>query len=155
MDNKTLRSIADHPEVIKPFGNYICVDIMKPQEESFGGVLLPDQVKDNDKQMLARVISVGPGVRSLLTGEFMPLQCKEGDLVVILRHAPVEVKLAGKVTHIIFEGDILGKIDETKLGDIQAQEPEKPETEAYEVSEEVKAEVKELPSGLFVVNSNG
>ena len=118
--NKLGKVLMDNPNLIEPFGNYIVIELLQIAETTFGGVLLPDEVRSKDRQTLARVISAGPGQRSITTGERMALQCSPGDLVIILKHAPIELKLAGKTCHVIAEGDLIGRVDEVTLSELAA-----------------------------------
>jgi co-chaperonin GroES (HSP10) len=112
---ETLQALGRSPEVVEPFGNYLTIRLFKPNDTSKGGIVLPENVRDNDKQMLAEVISTGKGQRNLLTGEYMGCLCGPGDLVIIMKHAPVEIKVGGESFHVIFEGDVIGKVDRDAL----------------------------------------
>ena len=113
--HKLMEVLAKNVKVIQPYGNYVTIKLFKPEETSQGGIVLPDQVLENDKQMLALVMSVGPGMRGLMDGKPIGTFTEEGDLILVLKHAPVEIKLGGHTAHIIGEGDILGKLDKVAL----------------------------------------
>lgn len=119
---KLLKAIGKNPNVIKPLGNYSVVEVFKPEKESMGGIALPDQLVDKDKQCLARILKVGPGQRALMDGTPMGMHVKEGDLVVILKHTPIEIKLGGEVFHVLAEGDIIGVVDEEALNTILGED---------------------------------
>src|SRR5207253_1600199 len=111
---------------------------------------------------LARVIKTGPGARSNSTGEVLPCISEEGDLVIIQKHAPMEVKLGGEKVHVVFEGDVVGKVsreDEAKLNamveelkaKVAAEQAERESKVGTPVEETEVATVTEMPSGLFLV----
>jgi co-chaperonin GroES (HSP10) len=143
--HKLLKAIGSNPRLIKPLGNYIVIDVFKAQKETEGGVVLPEQVVDKDRQMLARVLAVGPGQRSLLDNKTVGVFVKEGDLIVILKHTPIEIKLGGATCHVIAEGDIIGVVDEEELQKVLDEEPETVEPEV--VAEEVVEDPLEQTAG--------
>jgi chaperonin GroES len=153
-----------NPHLITPYGNYVFCKILEIEEETLGGIVLPTQVVERDRQMLARVIKTGPGARSNSTGEVLPCISEEGDLVIIQKHAPMEVKLGGEKVHVVFEGDVVGKVsreDEAKLNamveelkaKVAAEQAEREAKVGTPVEETEVATVTEMPSGLFLVTS--
>lgn len=159
---KEQEQIGSHPELLEPYGNYISIRLKKVETETLGGIALPDEVASRDRQVLARVVRVGPGQRSITTGELMPCQSKPGDLVIIMKHAPIELKLAGKSFHMLAEGDILGRIDESFLAVLMAeQEKLAAAAAALKVADQPAGTTLDTetedgtvlarPSGLFVV----
>jgi co-chaperonin GroES (HSP10) len=148
-NHKLLKAIGSNPRLIKPLGNYIVIDVFKAQKETEGGLVLPEQVVDRDRQMLARVIAVGPGQRALLDSQCVGVFVKPGDLILLLKHAPIEIKLGGAVCHVIAEGDIIGTVDEDELQKVLDTEPEQvePEVAAEEVVEDP---VEQTAGGVWV-----
>jgi chaperonin GroES len=161
-----LKTIGAHPELLAPYGNYIVVELLKPEKESAGGLALPDEVIARDRQMLARVIAVGPGQRSITTGELMPCFTYPGDLVLVLKHAPIDIKIGGHTFNVLAEGDIIGKLDEATLelllaeaevaeaekqAALEAEAAAKAETEGVVEQETDEGTVTERPSGLLIV----
>ena len=119
--NLMLKTLGQNPDLVIPYGNNVVVKLFEVSNESVGGVLLPDEVVSRDRQVLARVIGVGHGQRSITTGEPMECFSKPGDLVIVLKHAPIDIVLAGEKFHVVFEGDIVGKVDEAKLNELLAE----------------------------------
>ena len=149
-------AIADNPNIVQPMGNYVIVDIFKAEDQTKGGVALPDQVKDQDRRMLAWVLSVGKG-RKGLAGELMKPEVEPGDLIILLRHAPIDVVLVrGKKFSVVAEGDILGKIDQWQLNKILYYMPEESEgsKESYSLSDGTQARVTSRDSGLVMVETD-
>lgn len=156
-----LKVIGEHPELLAPYGNYITIELTKAEKETIGGVYLPDELVDRDRQVLARVIAVGPGQRSL-NGERMPCFTQPGDLVLVLKHAPIEIKVGGSKFHVVAEGDVVGKLDETLLNTLleEAMDQERARRDAEPPPAEPVGEVEQetedgtvttLPSGLLLV----
>jgi len=59
----------------------IIVQPLDEGETTYGSIIVPDMGKE--KHVTGDVISVGPGKRSLLNGEFIPTTIKVGDRVVL------------------------------------------------------------------------
>jgi len=110
-----LKQIVNHSELIEPYGNYVVVKLLEKEESSSGGIFIPDEVRDRDKQMLARALAVGPGMHNLMDGAPIEPLTSVGDLLIILKHAPTEVNMGGEITYIVSEGDILGKVNKKAL----------------------------------------
>jgi co-chaperonin GroES (HSP10) len=140
-----LKKIGQNPHVLKPLGNYITIRLFEAQKESMGGVVLPDQLVDKDRQCLARVVKAGPGQRALMDGTPMGVHVKEDDLLVILKHTPIEIKLGGATFHVIAEGDIIAVVDEELLATLPADVPVVEEAPAEPVDPMVQTS-----GGIFV-----
>jgi co-chaperonin GroES (HSP10) len=150
-----MKAIGANPRLLKPLGNYIVIELFKAEKETMGGVALPDQVVERDRQALARVRSVGAGQRNLMDSTRVGVDVKVDDLIVILKHTPIEIRLAGELCHVICEGDIIAVVDEEELQKIMDEQPvEEPLPEGASVDTETEeAKVVELPSGLLMVQA--
>lgn len=162
-----VKVLGQNPHLITPYGSYVFCKLLTMEEETLGGIVLPTAVVEKDRQMLARVIKAGPGARSNTTGEVLPCISKDGDLVIVQKHAPMEVKLGGEKMHVVFEGDIVGKVapeDEATLLELVAEVQKQVEAEQAlraaaqkdvpaTVEETAAGTVVERPSGLFLVTS--
>jgi co-chaperonin GroES (HSP10) len=155
------KTIAEHPETLQPLGSYIAVELYKPAEKSIGGIHLATQTQDKSNRVLGRVVSAGPGHRSILSGEYMACTVKPGDLVLITKHATNAIILEGITVHIVAEGDVVAVVNEELLQPLveeaerkleEAKAAELPEGAVVE-QETDEAVVSELPSGLFLVSS--
>lgn len=149
------KTIGAHPEIFEPLGNYLVVDIFKPEKASMGGIALPDHVVERDKQALARVIKAGPGQRAIIDAKPVPMFVKDGDLIVILKHTPIEVVIGGNTCFVISEGDVVARINEEKLQELLDSLPETVEESLKEVEsvpEEVSDPLVQTESGLWVIN---
>lgn len=95
---------------IEPLGNYVFVKL-PPEEEkiSTGGIIIPTAAQT--KPQLAEIVAVGPGLISLMTGERIPVDAKEGDFVIINKYGCQEVELPdGTMINFLGEGDIISKL---------------------------------------------
>jgi len=59
----------------------IIVQPIEENETTYGSIIVPDMGKE--KHLTGEVLSVGPGKRSLLNGEFIPTTIKVGDRVLL------------------------------------------------------------------------
>ena len=59
----------------------IIVEPQPDEETTYGSIIVPDMGKE--KHRIGDVLSVGPGKRSLLNGEFIPTTVKVGDRVLL------------------------------------------------------------------------
>ena len=109
-DNNKLSHIKMKKEggmKIIPLGDKILVEPIEESEVTKSGIVLPDTAKE--KPQRGKVIAVGTG--RLVDGKRVPLEVKEGDVVVFKKYAPDEIKVDGKEYYILEESDILAKIE--------------------------------------------
>ena len=90
---------------IRPLNNRILVKRMEEENITKGGIIIPDTAKE--KPIKGTVIAVGPGLRDD-KGARIPLEVKEGDLVLFSKYAGSDITVDG-VEHVFMrEDDILG-----------------------------------------------
>lgn len=85
--------------------------IVKPEEKETktpSGIILPDTAQE--RPLRGTVIAVGPG-KLLDNGKILPMDVKEGDVVLYGKYAGTEVKIDGEEYVILRQEDILA-IDE-------------------------------------------
>jgi co-chaperonin GroES (HSP10) len=69
---------------MKPTGNKILIEIIAKEEaKTQSGLIIPDNVDLGLQLQKAKVVAVGPGDRSLFSGNIIPLDLSEGDIVYI------------------------------------------------------------------------
>jgi len=85
---------------IKPLGDKVVVKQLESEEKTKSGIVLPDSAKEKPRE--GKVVAVGPGTYE--NGKLMPLQVKEGDLI-LFRYASDEVKIDGEEYIILSEKD--------------------------------------------------
>ncbi len=94
---------------IKPLHDRVIVERIEKEEETVGGIIIPDTAKE--KPQTGRVIAVGPG-RLLEDGQRRPMVVQPGNVVIFSKYAGTEFKLDDKELLILREDDIYAIIEE-------------------------------------------
>lgn len=89
---------------LKPLGNRVVVEPTEQEEVTAGGIVLPETAKE--KPQKGKVLSAGPGDRDD-KGKYIPMDVKEGDMVLFAKYAGTEIKVDGKKLLILRESDLL------------------------------------------------
>jgi chaperonin GroES len=92
----------------KPLGNRVVVEPMEQEDVTAGGIVLPETAKE--KPQKGTVLSVGPGDRDD-EGKRIPMDVKNGDMVLFAKYAGTEIKVDGKKLLILRETDLLAIVD--------------------------------------------
>jgi chaperonin GroES len=92
----------------RPLHDRVVVRRIEAEERSAGGIIIPDTAKE--KPMQGEVIAVGPGARNE-NGQIVPLDVKEGDLILFGKWSGTEVKIDGEEFLIMKESDIMGILE--------------------------------------------
>lgn len=95
---------AEVKTVIKPLGDRVVVKRIEEEPKTKGGIVLPDTAKE--KPQKGKVIAVGTG-RILENGQRVPLEVKEGDIVVFAKYGGTEIEIDGEEYVILSELDLL------------------------------------------------
>ena len=95
---------AEVKTVIKPLGDRVVVKRIEEEPKTKGGIVLPDTAKE--KPQKGKVIAVGTG-RVLENGQRVPLEVKEGDIVVFAKYGATEIEIDGEEYVILSERDLL------------------------------------------------
>ncbi|MEE8574617.1 MAG: co-chaperone GroES [Thermodesulfobacteriota bacterium] len=90
---------------IRPLGDKILVEILEAEEMTKGGIVLPDSAQEKPQQ--AKVVAVGKGKISD-DGKVLPLEVKEGDVVLFGKYSGAELKLDDRNLLMLKEEDLLG-----------------------------------------------
>jgi chaperonin GroES len=93
---------------IKPLHDRVVVKRVEEEQKTKGGIIIPDPAKE--KPVRGRVVAVGAG-RVLDNGTRVPLQVKEGDIILFGKYAGTEIKIEDEEHLIMREDDILGIIE--------------------------------------------
>lgn len=93
---------------VKPLGDRVVIEPLEQEEKTAGGIYLPDTTKE--KPQRGKVMSVGNG-RVLENGQKVPVEVKEGQIVLYGKYSGTEVKLDGKEYLVVRESDILAILD--------------------------------------------
>jgi len=94
---------------IKPISDHILLQPLRQEEKTKSGILLPDTA-EKEKPEQGKVIAVGPGKKTD-EGKVVPLDVKEGDIVLFTKYGPNEVKIDEIEYLIAREEDILAIIE--------------------------------------------
>lgn len=89
---------------LKPLGDRVIIEPESAETTTKSGIVLPDAAQE--KPQSGRVLSVGTG-RITDEGKTIPLNVKEGDVVIYAKYGGTEIKLEGKDYLIVRESDIL------------------------------------------------
>ena len=93
---------------LQPLGDRLIVEVLDQEETTVGGIVLPDTAQE--KPQRGTVLAVGPGERNKDTGERIPLDVAEGDVVVFSKYGGTEIKVEADEYLILRETDVLAKV---------------------------------------------
>src|SRR6187455_2708381 len=93
---------------VRPLHDRIIVERIEEEEQSSGGIIIPDTAKEKPQQ--GKVIAVGKG-RIEKDGKVTPLDVKAGDTVLFGKYAGQEIKIDGNEYLIVREEEVLGVIE--------------------------------------------
>ena len=89
----------------RPLHDRVLVQREESEEKSAGGIIIPDTAKE--KPMQGTVKATGAGSRDE-QGKLVPLDVKEGDVILFGKWSGTEIKLDGQDYLIMKESDIMG-----------------------------------------------
>ena len=89
----------------KPLNDRILVKRMDEDSVTSGGIIIPDTAKE--KPLKGTVLAVGSGARNE-SGELIPMELKEGDVVFFNKWGSTEVKINGEDLLVMKESDVIG-----------------------------------------------
>lgn len=96
---------------IKPLSDRVLVLRIEEDEETSGGIVIPDTAKEKPQE--GKVVAAGPG-RLDENGKKIPMSVKKNDRILFGKYAGTEIQIEG-VEHIIMrEDDILGIVEKKK-----------------------------------------
>jgi chaperonin GroES len=93
---------------IQPLSDHVLIEPLKQEEKTKSGILLPDTA-EKEKPEQGKIIAVGPGKKTE-DGKVIPMEVKEGDVVLFTKYGPNEVTVDEKEYLIAREEDILAII---------------------------------------------
>lgn len=94
---------------IQPLNDYVLIEPIKQEEITKGGIVIPETARE-ERAVKGKVISVGPG-RINDNGERLPMNVKEGQVVLFKKYAPDEIKIDDKEYYFVKEEDIIAIIE--------------------------------------------
>jgi chaperonin GroES len=90
---------------VRPLQDRILVHRIEEEEQSAGGIIIPDSAKEKPSE--GKVIAVGKG-KVKEDGTLQPLDVKKGDRILFSKYAGTEINVDGEEHIIIREDDVLG-----------------------------------------------
>ncbi len=93
---------------IRPLQDRVIVERIEEESTTAGGIIIPDTVS-KEKPQEGKIIAAGKG-KVTPEGKVLPLDVKEGDLILFGKYAGSEIKVDGVEYLIMREDDILGVV---------------------------------------------
>jgi chaperonin GroES len=93
---------------IKPLGDKVVIEILNDNEQTPGGIYIPDTAREKPQQGI--VVAVGPG-KMLESGKREEMSVKAGDKVLFQKYGGTDLKLGDAEYKILSERDILGILE--------------------------------------------
>ncbi len=93
---------------VKPIGDRVFIKPLEAEEVTKSGIVIPDTAKE--KPQKGKVLAVGTG-KVLDNGQRVPLEVKEGDIVLFAKYAGTDIKIESDDFLILNERDILAVIE--------------------------------------------
>lgn len=93
---------------VKPLGDRVFVKVSDAEEQTAGGIILPDAAKE--KPQVGEIVAAGPGKRND-QGERQTPEVKVGDKVLYSKYAGTDIKLGGEEYVLLSEKDILAIVE--------------------------------------------
>jgi chaperonin GroES len=94
---------------VRPLHDRIIVQRIEESEQKVGGIIIPDTAKEKPQQ--GRVIAAGKG-KAKDDGKVIPMDVKEGDLILFGKYSGQEIKLDGEEYLIMREDEVLAVLEE-------------------------------------------
>jgi len=98
----------ENSKKIKPLGDYLLIEPLERETKLPSWIVIPDTVKEKPQE--GKVLAVGPGKKDE-DGNSMPLDLKEGDIVMFKKWGGTEIKINGKDLLLVKEEDVLALVE--------------------------------------------
>ena len=93
---------------IKPLEDRIVVQVVEAEQTTASGLVIPDTAKEKPQE--GKVMAVSPG-RVDDSGNRIPVDVKEGDLVIFSKYGGTEVKYNGEEFLVLPARDVLAVVE--------------------------------------------
>jgi len=93
---------------IRPLGDRILVKRIKEEEQTKGGIIIPDTAKEKPQE--GRIVAVGKG-KMTEAGKLVAPDVKAGDTILFGKYSGSEIKVDGEEHMIMREEDVLGVLE--------------------------------------------
>jgi len=94
---------------IRPLHDRIIVQRIEEAEQRIGGIIIPDTAKEKPQQ--GKVIAVGGGKKKD-DGKVVPMDVKEGDVILFGKYSGQEIKIEGEEVLIMREEEVLAVLEQ-------------------------------------------
>ncbi len=94
--------------MIKPLGDRIVIKVIEDNEQTTGGIFIPDSAKE--KPQKGEIVAVGLGKMND-KGEREPMDVKVGDIVLYAKYSGTDIKIDGVEYKILSVKDALGILE--------------------------------------------
>jgi chaperonin GroES len=94
---------------IRPLHDRIIVQRIEEAEQRVGGIIIPDTAKEKPQE--GRVIAVGGGKKKD-DGKVVPMDVKEGDVILFGKYSGQEIKIEGEEFLIMREEEVLAVLEQ-------------------------------------------
>ena len=94
---------------IKPLEDRILVQTLEAEQTTASGLVIPDTAKEKPQE--GKVLAVGPGRFDEDGKHRIPLDIKEGDVVIYSKYGGTEVKYDGEEYLILSARDVLAIVN--------------------------------------------
>ncbi len=94
---------------IRPLHDRIIVHRIEEGEQRVGGIIIPDTAKEKPQQ--GKVIAVGGGKKKD-DGKVIPMDVKEGDVILFGKYSGQEIKIEGEEVLIMREEEVLAVLEQ-------------------------------------------
>jgi chaperonin GroES len=88
-----------------PLNDRVLIEPLEEQETMYGSIIVPDLGKERPE--LGTVVAVGAGRLSEFSGEWIPVNCKVGDIVLVPKIGTIRIELKGKEYYVAQDKEIL------------------------------------------------
>jgi chaperonin GroES len=92
---------------IKPLEDRVLVQPLEAEQTTASGIVIPDTAKEKPQE--GKVIATGPG-RTDDSGKRIPVDVKDGDVVIFSKYGGTEVKYGGEEYLLLNARDILAVV---------------------------------------------
>jgi chaperonin GroES len=92
---------------IKPLEDRVLVQPLEAEQTTASGLVIPDTAKEKPQE--GKVIATGPG-RTDDSGKRIPVDVKDGDIVIFSKYGGTEVKYGGEEYLLLNARDILAVV---------------------------------------------
>jgi chaperonin GroES len=94
---------------LRPLGDRVVVEPLDEDQVTASGIVLPETAKERPQR--GKILAAGPGARDK-DGNVIPLDVKEGDVVLFAKYAGTEFKMGGNRNLLVMrESDLLAIVE--------------------------------------------